>query len=606
MAVRSEARNRVDDAHCAVVRRESDHARKGDTNTAPSYRSRMVATPFFSSPPDSPTRSSTLLVIDPDRAGLAFRRALCGIGLDRSGPSAGRGLDGARRDFRPVRRGGASHVVRVARRVTAFVAPLVVPLVLMASFCVTAGSAYAAWPFDELFPRPSVGQRAAEILSEAIRMQTVNPPGREQALAYRLAEILSREGIESDVVATPNPNGGKPRAAVWGRLRGTSDRPGLALLSHLDTVPANAADWTVPPFSGRIEDGHVWGRGALDAKGIAVTHLMTLIELAHSGERLERDLLFLATPDEEAGGREGAGWLVEHHPEILEGIGYLLTEGGGIQQAATDETPHAPIWGVTLVEKTPCWLELRAHGRGGHSAAPTSEDAVPRLIAALDKIRRAESPVRVLPEVEQMFEALAPIAPEWDRAAYQNLAGSLERDEGFRHRFLANPGQNALVRNTISITLLEGGPATNVAPEVARAQLDARLLPGRRCVDFANAVASLIDDSTIEIEELLSFPARASSSDTPLFRAIEAVAARQDPPGLVVPRLIGGFTDAHWFRELGMVAYGFVPRTLSHDEAEGVHGSDERIAIDVLAKSIALQIELVRAFDAIESAERRD
>ncbi|MBK7949612.1 MAG: M20/M25/M40 family metallo-hydrolase [Deltaproteobacteria bacterium] len=407
------------------------------------------------------------------------------------------------------------------------------------------------------------------------------------------------------MITTPNPNGGKPRAAVWGRLRGQGDRPGLALLSHLDTVPADPSDWSVPPFSGRIAGGYVWGRGALDAKGVAVTHLMTLIELASSNQRLERDLLFIATPDEETGGRNGAGWIVANHPEILEGIGYLLTEGGGIQAAAPDETTHAPIWGVALTEKTPCWLELRAHGRGGHSSAPTGEDAVPRLVAALDKIRRAESPVRVLPEVEQMFAALAPIAPEWDRAAYLNLSGTLERDEGFRRRFLDNPGQNALVRNTISITYLEGGPATNVAPSIARAQLDARLLPGRTCAQFAAAIESLIDDSTIEIEEILSFASRASSADTPLFRAIEAVAVRQDPRGLVVPRLIGGFTDAHWFRETGIVAYGFVPRTLSAEEAEGVHGANERIAVETLTKGIALQIELVRAFDAIEAAEHR-
>lgn len=475
-------------------------------------------------------------------------------------------------------------------------------LVLLLFSVIAVTPARAAWPFDELFTRPSVAQRASEILSEAIRMQTVNPPGREQALAYRLAEILAREGIESDVVTTPNPNGGKPRAAVWGRLRGRSNRPGLILLSHLDTVPADPSEWSVPPYSGRIAEGYVWGRGALDAKGVAVTHLMTLLELASSNQRLDRDLLFLATPDEETGGRNGAGWLLERHPELIEGMGYLLTEGGGIQLPASDETPHPPIWGVALTEKSPCWLELRAHGRGGHSSAPTHDDAVPRLIAALDKIRRAESPVRVLAEVETMFAALAPLAPEWDRAAYQNLAGALERDEGFRRRFLDNPSQNALVRNTISITLLEGGPATNVAPTVARAQLDARLLPGRACADFTSAIAALVDDSTIEIEEILSFPSRSSTADSPLFRAIEAVAGRQDPAGLVVPRLIGGFTDAHWFRDAGIVAYGFVPRALTNDEASGVHGVDERIAVETLAKGIALQIELVRAFDAIEAA----
>lgn len=509
--------------------------------------------------------------------------------------------DRIRRESSRFRRVARSRGIPARALCNAF--SLAVLLFITAFSFIEVTPAFAAWPFDELFPRPSVADRAAQILSESIRMQTVNPPGREQALAYRLGEILAREGIESDVISTPNPNGGKPRAAVWGRLRGRGNRPGLILLSHLDTVPADASEWSVPPFSGRIADGYVWGRGALDAKGVAVTHLMTLLELASSNQRLDRDLLFIATPDEETGGKLGAGWLVANHPELLNGIGYLLTEGGGIQLPASDETPHAPIWGVALTEKSPCWLELRAHGRGGHSSAPTSDDAVPRLIAALDKIRRAESPVRVLPEVEKMFKVLAPLAPEWDRAAYQNLAGALERDEGFRRRFLDNPGQNALVRNTISITLLEGGAATNVAPSIARAQLDARLLPGRTCADFTAAIESLVDDSTIEIEEVLSFPSRASSADTPLYRAIEAVAGRQDPPGLVVPRLIGGFTDAHWFREAGIVAYGFLPRALSNEEASGVHGIDERIEIDALAKGIALQIELVRAFDAIESSE---
>lgn len=505
-----------------------------------------------------------------------------------------------RRDGSDSPRSAESRVI--AARVLGNVFPLASSLAVVLFSVIAITPAHAAWPFDELFPRASVAERASEILSEAIRMQTVNPPGREQALAYRLAEILSREGIESGVVPTPNPNGGKPRAAVWGRLRGRGKRPGLILLSHLDTVPADPSEWSVPPFSGRIAEGQIWGRGALDAKGVAVIHLMALIELANSGERLERDLLFLATPDEETGGRNGAGWLLENHPELVEGMGYLLTEGGGIQLSSSDETPHPPIWGVSLTEKSPCWLELRAHGRGGHSSAPTRDDAVPRLIGALDKIRRAESPVRVLAEVEAMFAALAPLAPEWDRAAYQNLAGALERDEGFRRRFLDDPSQNALVRNTISITLLEGGPATNVAPSVARAQLDARLLPGRSCADFTSAISALIDDGTIEIEEVLSFPSRASSADTPLYRAIEAVAGRQDPVGLVVPRLIGGFTDAHWFRDTGIVAYGFVPRALSNDELGGVHGVDERISIDALSRAIALQLELVRAFDAIEAA----
>lgn len=481
--------------------------------------------------------------------------------------------------------------------------------VLLSFFgALTGGSvreAQALWPFDAFFDRAPISERAAQLLAEAIRTPTHNPPGNERALARKFAGILERAGIESRVVATPSPKGGPMRAAVWGRLRGGGDssasRPGIALLSHLDTVPADATEWSVDPYAGEIWDGFVWGRGALDAKGVAVTHLMTLIQIAESGIALERDLIFLATPEEETGGRDGAGWLVEHHPDLLEGVGYLLTEGGGIQLPRDRDGERPPIWGVALTEKAPCWLEVVARGRAGHSSAPTPDAAVPRLIAALDRIRRVEFPVRISPEVAQMFATLAPIAADWDRAGFVDLAASLENDDGFRRRFLGDPGQNALVRNTVSITVLEGAPKTNVAPASARAQLDARLLPGERCEDFAASLVDLIDDPSIEVTEVLSFPARASSSDTPLYRAIETLAARSDPPGLVVPRMIGGFTDAHWFRELGIVAYGFVPRGLSADEARRVHGVDERVSVEALTDSIRTTVELLRTFDALEA-----
>jgi acetylornithine deacetylase/succinyl-diaminopimelate desuccinylase-like protein len=490
-----------------------------------------------------------------------------------------------------------------------------VRLVLVVLLAFSGGvvdDAQAIWPFDRVFGRAPLAERASELLADAIRTPTFNPPGNERTLARKLAAALGRAGIENRVIATPSPDGGPMRAAVWGRLRANrgdrahtqaDKRPALALLSHLDTVPADAREWSVDPYAGEIWDGFVWGRGALDAKGIAVSHLMSLIEIAESGIDLQRDLVFLATPEEETGGKLGAGWLVQNHPELVEGVGYLLTEGGGIQLSRERDGDRQPIWGVALTEKAPCWLELRARGRAGHSSAPTPDAAVPRLIAALDRIRRAESPVRVTPVVDRMFRALAPVASDWDRAGFEDLAVTLEANEGFRRRFLGNPGQNALVRNTVSITVLEGAPKTNVAPGVARAQLDARLLPGESCDSFAQALTDLIDDTSIEISELLSFPARASTPHSPLFRAIEEVAARQPTPGLVVPRMIGGFTDAHWFRELGIVAYGFVPRALTADEARRVHGPDERVSIETLTESIRLTIDLVRTFDAIEAAE---
>jgi acetylornithine deacetylase/succinyl-diaminopimelate desuccinylase-like protein len=479
-------------------------------------------------------------------------------------------------------------------------------LAMLVLCALIAPGARAIWPFDGLFAQTSLEERATQLLADAIQTRTVNPPGGEQALARKLAAELGRAGIKNKVIATPSPDDGPARAAVWGRLHGGAGaeaRPALVLLSHIDTVPANLDEWSVDPFSGQVSDGYVWGRGALDAKGVAVTHLLTMIELAASDRELTRDLIFLATPDEETGGLDGAGWIAENHPELFEGAGYLLTEGGGIQTGSSMKGERPPLWGVTLTEKAPCWLELRSHGRGGHSSTPTPDAAVPRLIAALDRIRRAEAPVRVTREVGQMFAAIAPISPEWDRAGFSNLSSVLDRDDAFRRRFLDNPRQSALVRNTVSITVLEGAPKTNIAPALARAQLDARLLPGESCKEFAASIGALIDEPSIDIEILLSFPSRASSADTPLYRAIEQVAAQQSPPGFVVPRMIGGFTDAHWFRELGIVSYGFVPRAVAREDARRVHGIDERVSIDTLVESIVLTLEIVRAFDELESVE---
>jgi len=206
----------------------------------------------------------------------------------------------------------------------------------------------------------------------------------------------------------------------------------------------------------------------------------------------------------------------------------------------------------------------------------------------------------VVDEVAEMFTRLAPISPEWERAELLDLAESLKHNDTFRRRFLDDPGRNALVRNTISITVLTGAPKTNVAPLVARAELDARLLPGESCQSFAASIERLIDEPEIEITEILSFPARVSSTQTPLFQAIEDVASGRPRGAAVVPRMVGGFTDAHWFREKGIVAYGFVPRAISREEAGRVHGIDERISIDALTESIRLNIEILRRLDQID------
>lgn len=437
-------------------------------------------------------------------------------------------------------------------------------------------------------------EAAARVLARAIRFDTTNPPGNERPLAEYLVGVLKGEGIEARLVPTPSEGAAQGRAAVWARVPGRGGAAPIVLLSHLDVVPADPREWAVGPFAGVVAGGYVVGRGALDAKGVAVVHLLTLVELARRSVPLERDVILLAVPDEETGGRAGAGWLVRERPELLEGAGYLLAEGGSVlpgQGRAPD------LWGVAFSEKSPCWIELVARGRAGHGSSAPGDGAVPTLIGALERVRQRRHAVRVTPEVERMFAALAPYAAPEDRAGLSALGDSLARDPAFRERFLGEPSRAALVRNTVEITVIESGStSTNVVPAEARAELDARLLPGEHCESFADDLRRTLPAS-VELRVLLDFEALPSPLGSELFRAIERVASRSERPAVVVPRVIAGFNDAHYFRALGIVAYGFVPRWLDARDTRGVHGPNERISLQNLTRGVQTLVEILEELD---------
>ena len=468
-------------------------------------------------------------------------------------------------------------------------------MVALALSGVTSGC--AGWPFrgpadDDL--RGSLEDAAGRILARAIRFETANPPGDEGPLAEYLVGVLKREGIEARLIRTPPGSSRVGRAAVWARVRGSGAGRPVVLLSHLDVVPAKPGEWAVGPFEGVVAGGYVVGRGSLDAKGIAVVHLLALVELARRPAALGRDVILLAVPDEETGGTLGSGWLVEEHPDLIRGAEFLLGEGGAVlpgQGSAPD------LWGVALSEKSPCWIEVVARGRAGHGSAATGVGAIPTLIRALEGVRRMEHALRVTPEVARMFAALAPYAAPEDRAGLSQLGAALENDPDFRARFLAEPGRAALVRNTLEITVLEAGETTNVVPAEARAELDARLLPGEHCDAFAESVRRAAGPGEVELRVMLDFETRASPIDSELYRAIERVAARSERPAVVVPRVIAGFNDAHYFREHGMIAYGFVPRWLDPRDTRGIHGPNERISLQNLTRGVNVLVEILEELD---------
>src|SRR5207245_215209 len=222
---------------------------------------------------------------------------------------------------------------------------------------------------------------------------TTNPRGNELQTANWLKAVLAREGIDAQVFE-PRPG----KANLYARVKGDGSARPLILLNHMDVVLASPEDWKVDPVSGAVQDGYVWGRGALDMKGEAITQLMALLTLKRARVPLKRDVIFLATADEEVGGGVGAGWFVEHHPELVQDAEFLLNEGGTIR---TDANGRIEYYGVGTTEKSPFWLDVTARGTAGHGSRPTPDNPVHRLVRALGRIAGYQTPLVVTPATER-------------------------------------------------------------------------------------------------------------------------------------------------------------------------------------------------------------
>jgi acetylornithine deacetylase/succinyl-diaminopimelate desuccinylase-like protein len=433
--------------------------------------------------------------------------------------------------------------------------------------------------------------------SELIRIDTTNygdpeQPGTERPAAEYVATALSDVGYEPVYVEASGRTGRGATAApgrgnVVVRLPGADPSRGALLIhSHLDVVPADASEWSVPPFAGEVKDGYVWGRGAVDMKDMVAMALTVARQFKRDGVVPPRDLVFAFLADEETGGFIGSRWLVEHRPELFEGVTEAISEVGGFAVTLPGRGGD-PVraYLVETAEKGAMWLRLKATGTAGHGSMLHSDNAVAKLAAAVARLDQHQFPLVVYPEVREFLEGVAditgvPFDPDDPEAAVARL-GHLSRLIG------------ATLRDTANVTLFNAGYRTNVVPSVAEATVDARFLPGRED-EFARELVKVLGPGIAA--EWDSLQGVRTTFDGSLVDAMAAAVAAEDPGSRLLPYMLSAATDARSFDQLGIRHFGFTPLRLPPDLdfTALFHGVDERVPTDALEFGVSVLSRLLR------------
>jgi acetylornithine deacetylase/succinyl-diaminopimelate desuccinylase-like protein len=422
---------------------------------------------------------------------------------------------------------------------------------------------------------------AERLLRDLVRFRTVNPPGNETPAAEFVAVELRAAGFDP-VVLESAPG----RGNVIARLPG-GDAPPLLLFGHLDVVPVEAEHWTRDPFGAEIADGFIWGRGTLDMKYIVATQLALFRALGQAGITPDRDIIFAATADEEAGGLMGVPWLIEHHPDLLD-AGIALTEFGGFSQTVGGQRFYL----CQTAEKGIAWLRMTASGAPGHGSMPHRDSAVLRIAEAASRLGQTPLPMHLTTTAQTMIEGLASAMPP--------IAGLLDPATVDATLDLLPPGQahlfGAMLRNTVAVSGLQAGYKHNVIPSTAEATLDCRLIPGQTVEDAIREIHEVVGDE-VELEVVLASSAPESPMDTPLFGAMVERLRAYDPEATVLPLLMPGATDGRFLRQRGVTVYGFSPLRLDpeFDFISLVHAHDERIPIEPFRAGVRVFGETVLA-----------
>jgi acetylornithine deacetylase/succinyl-diaminopimelate desuccinylase-like protein len=431
-----------------------------------------------------------------------------------------------------------------------------------------AGTAAAAAQVDW----DAVSEEAATILRRYIRFPSVNPPADTRQTAAFLKEILEGEGIE---VRTFESSPGKVNVLARLPASGPAAHRPLLLLHHMDVVPVDAARWPVEPFSGEMKDGMIYGRGSADMKGPGVIHLLALLTLKRQQVPLARDVLLLATADEESGGHGGARWMLEHHAGALDAE-YVLDEGGfGARDLMAAD--GRVVFPISVGEKKMLWVKVAATGTAGHGSQPTPDNPNDRLARRLHDVlgRAATLAPRGNPTVEELRRRVGGLAD--------------------------NKFTRAIQRDTVSLTTLRSGvgdpPKPNVIPSVAEATFDCRLMPDTDSSRFLSEIVGADDEAGgLRTEVLYRMDdTPVTPHDTPLFAALEKAIRQEHPGAVVAPSIVPYGTDSNAFRVKGAKAYGIVPVVVDAAIIASMHSDAERIPASELGRGVRILYTAVKA-----------
>jgi len=428
-------------------------------------------------------------------------------------------------------------------------------------------------------------------LQGLIRINTTNPPGNELAAAKYISDILQKEGINSEIFESA-----PGRGILVARLSATAmPNPSRALLlmGHLDVVGVDKSKWKMDPFSATIDGSYLYGRGAIDDKGMTIANVAVMVALKRSVARLDRDVILLCEGDEEAGGQFGMKFAVEKHWDKI-AAGFAINEGGRV----TMKDGKVQYVGIQASEKVPQIVDVIATGTSGHASAPRKDDPVTHLAAAIAKIGTYQTPVQFNSVTTTYFEGLAKVEDDETSKWMRALEEGDRAEHAARWISDADPVWNSMLRDTIAPTMLQAGIAPNVVPGEARGVINIRLLPGNLLQPLLGKLQQAVNDPAVRFEprEAIRPPAPSSSLTSELYNTISTVAGRDFPGAAVVPYMSTGATDSAFLRVRQVEAYGLLPFPMPEEDASRMHADNERIQLDSFRKGFEFLYHIVTDF----------